>query len=238
MTSPEHNAVLALVPARGGSRGIPRKNLVLVGGHPLVAWAIVAGQAAGFARVVVSSEDEEILAVAVHYGAEPLERPRELADERAEDQGVIAHARLALDWPDGALVAYLRPTTPLRDPAVLQAAVRVLMEDARATALRSVHLAPESPLKWYAARADGRLAPVNRSFVNRPRQSCPEVWVPNGAIDVLRHAAWGDRVVGFAAPGLEVDSPAQLAYIRWVATHERSPLAEVLANGRAHGVTR
>jgi len=107
---------VAVIPARGGSRGIPRKNLVLLGGHPLVAWSIAEARTSGL-ECVVSSDDEEILSVARSYGAWGIRRPPELSTGMLEHpDDVIIHA---LDeWektnPAVELVAFLQPTVPIR----------------------------------------------------------------------------------------------------------------------------
>jgi len=113
--------VLALVPARGGSKGIPRKNIRDFAGHPLIAYSIAAGlHAALVNRVIVSTDDEEIAEVARQYGAEaPFLRPAEFAQDQSLDLPVFQHA---LEWlaekenyhPD--VVVQLRPTSPVRPP--------------------------------------------------------------------------------------------------------------------------
>ncbi|HQC21081.1 MAG TPA: acylneuraminate cytidylyltransferase family protein, partial [Anaerolineaceae bacterium] len=111
--------VLALIPARGGSKGIPRKNIRDFGGAPLIAWSIAAAlRAETVTRVIVSTDDEEIAAVAREWGAEtPFLRPAELAQDDTTDYPVFRHA---LDWlaahenyrPE--VVVQLRPTSPVR----------------------------------------------------------------------------------------------------------------------------
>jgi len=201
-----------------------------LGGHPLVAWAIAAArQTPDIDRIVVSSDSVEILAVAERYGAEALARPPLYAGDGARDSGVLHHARERLAWPAGRPIVYLRPTTPLRDPAVLGAAIRYFARTPRASALRSVQLAPESPLKWYHSDEDGWLVPVNPQLVNAPRQACPPAWIPNGYIDILRGTVYADGgTLGFAVVGDEIDSPRQLAYLQWVVSHTPSPLIGVL----------
>src|SRR5262245_22108602 len=112
-------SVVAIVPARGGSKGIPRKNVREVGGHPLIAYSIAAGLASPLvSRVIVSTDNEEIASVARAYGAEvPFMRPAELAADDTPDLPVFIHA---LDWlarhenQSPAIVVHLRPTSPLR----------------------------------------------------------------------------------------------------------------------------
>ncbi len=128
VTTPE---VLAIVQARGGSKGLPRKNLRLLRGHPLVAYSIASGLAArSITRVIMSTDDEEIAEVGRAYGAEaPFLRPAELAEDDTPDFPVV-RARLAwLAKHEGYLpeiVVQLRPTTPLRPRGMLDEAVRIL----------------------------------------------------------------------------------------------------------------
>ena len=142
----------ALIPARGGSKGVPKKNLRPLGGHPLIAFSIAAAQQCPeIGRVIVSTDSPEIADVARTYGAEvPFLRPSALAQDASTDREVIHHA---LEWlrthegrqPD--LVIQLRPTTPLRDPALLSAAVQFFRSRDEATSLRSVHELSEPPQK-------------------------------------------------------------------------------------------
>ena len=107
--------ISALIPARGGSKGIHKKNIKLLHGHPLIAYSIIACKMSDMiGRIIVSTDDEEIAEVALKYGAEvPFMRPAELATDKSRDMEVIKHY---FDVTGDADVAYIRPTTPLRDP--------------------------------------------------------------------------------------------------------------------------
>src|SRR5512135_2313933 len=128
MTNPE---VLALIPARGGSKGIPRKNIRPFAGYPLMAFSIAAAlQAELVTRVIVSTEDQEIAEVARQFGAEtPFLRPEELATDRSTDLPVFQHA---LTWlarhedyhPE--IILHLHATSPVRPPGILDQAVHLL----------------------------------------------------------------------------------------------------------------
>ena len=155
--------VLAIIPARGGSKGIPRKNIKVFAGHPLIAYSIQAGlQARGVSRVIVSTDDEEIAAVARAYGAEtPFLRPAELAEDRTLDLPVFQHA---LDWlaehegyrPE-ALVQ-LRPTSPVRPPDLVDQAVETLLAHPEADSVRGVVPAGQNPHKMWRIDAEtGRM---------------------------------------------------------------------------------
>ena len=133
----------ALIPARGGSKGIPRKNIRNFVGYPLIAWSIAAAkQASCVTRVIVSTDDEEIASVAREYGAEtPFLRPSELAQDQTTDLPVFEHA---LDWLEKnenykpEFVIQLRPTSPIRPQDCVDSAVRILMEHAEADCVRGV----------------------------------------------------------------------------------------------------
>lgn len=193
--------VLALIPARGGSKGLPRKNLRLLQGHPLVAYAIAAGlQAQHVTRTVCSTDDAEIAAIALRYGAEvPFMRPAELAQDLTPDLPVCQHALHWFAEREGwqpAIVVHLRPTAPIRFPGEVDAAIEVLLAQPAATAVRSVCPAPCNPYKMWRLPDDSeRSAPFMIPLLdvpgisepyNHPRQELPPVWWHNGAIDVIR----------------------------------------------------
>lgn len=222
------SGLLVLIPARGGSRGIPRKNLAVVGGRSLVGWAVAAGLASERAdRVVVSTDDPEIADEARAAGAEvPFLRPAELAADDTTDLPVFRHALEHLAAEDGYrpdLVVHLRPTSPARRPGLVDAAVAALEARPDATSLRSVSPAPMTPWKMYDV-VDGLLAPllgtVEAEAYNQPRQALPPAWVHDGVIDVIRtDVLLGGSISGprmLAWPSLpeeavDIDHPADLA---------------------------
>ena len=120
---------LALIPARGGSKRIPRKNVKPFAGRPMIGYAIAAAQAAGvFNRIVVSTDDDEIADVARACGAEvPFRRPAALADDHAGTVPVVAHALDALAWPDDQAVCCIYPGVPLLRASDLRAALDLLL---------------------------------------------------------------------------------------------------------------
>ena len=132
---PEEARVLAVIPARGGSKGILRKNLAQLDGHPLVAWSVVAAVRSSIVnRTVCSTDDEEIAAAAVRYGAEvPSLRPHALSGDDVPDLPVFQHvlAELARDGWQPDIVVHLRPTTPFRRFGLVDDAVRLLGGDLR-----------------------------------------------------------------------------------------------------------
>lgn len=191
--SPGPSAAVAIIPARGGSKGIPRKNLVHVGGRPLLHWAIDAGlEATCVDRVIVSTDDDEIAEVAREGGAEvPFIRPAELALDATTDLPVFQHAVAWLDAHGGApdIVVHLRPTSPSRRPGLVDAAVAHLLEHPEASSLRSVSPAPHTPWKMWEIEGDylrPLLGTMELEAFNQPRQALPPAWLHDGVIDVIR----------------------------------------------------
>lgn len=134
--------VLGLIVARGGSKGLPRKNIRMLGGHPLVAYAARSGALAeSITRVIISTDDEEIADAAVKYDAEaPFMRPAELAQDDSPILATIQHALRAVEESDGPYeaVCLLQPTTPFRTPNDLDAAVALLRGSPEADSVVSV----------------------------------------------------------------------------------------------------
>ncbi len=189
--------VLAIIPARAGSKGIPRKNIRNFAGHPLIAYSIAAAlQARRVTRVIVSTDDPEIGEVARAYGAEvPFLRPAELAQDTTLDLPVFQHA---LAWltaneayaPD--VVVQLRPTSPIRPVGLVDEAVRILLEHPEADSVRGVVPAGQNPHKmWRIDLQTGQMknlldVPGVPEPYNAPRQVLPPVYWQTGHIDVIR----------------------------------------------------
>jgi N-acylneuraminate cytidylyltransferase len=192
----DHPEVLAIIPARGGSKGLPRKNLRELSGHPLIAYSIAAAkQADSVTRVIVSTDDEEIAATARAYGAEtPFLRPAEFAQDQTLDLPVFQHA---LTWlsenenyhPD--VVVQLRPTSPIRPPQMVDEAVKLLLDHPEADSVRGVVPTGQNPHKMWRIGADGRMQPLLTvegipEPYNSPRQILPPVYWQTGHIDAIR----------------------------------------------------
>jgi CMP-N,N'-diacetyllegionaminic acid synthase len=222
--------VLAVVPARGGSKGILRKNLRPLGGKPLVTWAIeCALQAQLVTRVLCSTDDPEIADVARAAGADvPFLRPAELATDSAEDWPVFLHA---LDWLDEHddwrpdLVVNVRPTSPLRRASHVDAAIRLLL-DSGADSVKSVNLARQHPHKMWLRTSGGLMEPFEKTpfRLSRgpdvPRAQLEDVYWQNGLVDVTRRSVIldqkvmiGEHVAGLvveSVDAVDVDSPLDL----------------------------
>ncbi len=189
--------ILALIPARGGSKGIPRKNIRNFAGYPLIAWSIAAArQSALVTRVIVSTDDEEIAAVAREYGAEtPFLRPVELAQDTTTDLPVFEHALHWLQENEGyrpEIMVQLRPTSPIRPANMLDHAIRILLNHSDADCVRGVVPAGQNPFKMW--RFDAEDQPMKPLLAvdgiaepyNAPRQFLPVVYWQTGHIDAIR----------------------------------------------------
>jgi N-acylneuraminate cytidylyltransferase len=224
------DGVLALVPARGGSKGIPRKNVREVAGHPLIAYSIAAGLASPrIDRVLVSTDSDEIAEVAKTYGADvPFMRPAELAADDTPDLPVFAHALGWLEKNEGyrpSIVVHLRPTSPLRQVSDLDRAIALLETEPRATAVRGVCEPFQNPYKMWRIGGDGVLSPLLQGEFaepyNQPHQKLPRVYWQTGYIDVIRRTTiergsmTGDRILPLvldADSWVDIDTPAALDY--------------------------
>lgn len=191
--------ILALIPARGGSKGIPRKNIKSFAGYPLIAWSIAAAiRSELVTRVIVSTDDEEIAAVAREWGAEtPFLRPADLAQDKTTDLPVFEHALKWLEEVEGyrpEVVIQLRPTSPVRPKSMVDDAIRILMEHPDADCVRGVVPAGQNPFKMWRFNGDGR--PLNPLLevpgiaepYNAPRQILPPVYWQTGHIDAIRES--------------------------------------------------
>ncbi len=193
--------VLAVVPARGGSKGLPRKNLLHLGGHPLLAYSIAAGkQAYLVSRTICSTDDLEIKEHAKAYGAQvPFLRPTALAQDTSLDLPLFHHA---LQWFEEhqnwkpEVIVHLRPTSPIRFPGQVDTAIELLINTPQATSVRAVCPSPCTPYKMWRPGAESHegnsfmkplleLPGITEPF-NHPRQELPLVWWQTGGLDVIR----------------------------------------------------
>lgn len=240
--------VLALIPARGGSKSIPRKNLLMLAGKPLIAHAIAHAKAArNITRIVVSTDDDEIAQVARDHGAEvPFMRPAVFAQDLSPDIDVFRHALKTLS--DGGYacdaVVHLRPTSPVRDGRRIDEAIELFLSRPDADSLRSVTPATQSPFKMWRI-VDGLMQPIvrtgDRESQSQPRQQLPQVFWQNGYVDIVRPAVviargemCGDRVLPFI-----MDEPVyELDYPESIATAEAALAGRpvVVARGERHAV--
>jgi CMP-N-acetylneuraminic acid synthetase len=193
--------IVATINARGGSKGVPGKNIRDLGGLPLIAWTIrEARRSALIDRVIVSSDDEGILAVARSHGADtPFVRPAELARDDTPGVDPVLHVVEAIKPDTYDYIVLLQPTSPLRTVQDIDGCIIACL-DADLPCLISVTEADESPYYMFNMAQDGLLSPVipQQSFHTR-RQDLPRVVAPNGAVYVA-DCAWLARTRSYLTP--------------------------------------
>lgn len=205
--------VLAVIPARSGSKSVIDKNIRMIDGKPMIAYSIEhALQAKSINRVIVSTDSEEYAKIARTYGAEtPFIRPAEYATDTSLDLDVFMHALTFLEKEEGYapdIVVQLRPTYPIRRIEDIEQMVHYLEEHPKVDSMRCVAPANEIPYKmWHMDEVSGMLSPLMTDIpecYNMPRQQLPKVYYQNACIDVFRasvvtkkHSMTGDVIAGY-----------------------------------------
>jgi CMP-N,N'-diacetyllegionaminic acid synthase len=223
--------VLAIIPARSGSKSIKNKNIRKINGKPLLAYSIEHALESSFInRVIVSTDSLKYGNIARKYGAEfPFTRPADISGDLATDLLVFEHA---LDWlqinesyiPD--ILVHLRPTCPIRKVSDIDNMIEILMNDPAIDSVRSVVLAPDTPYKMWFRNDSGLIMPAINSTTkeayNQPRQSLPAAYLQNASVDVIRtntitekHSMTGDRIYGYVMDhNWDIDYLSQLRIAR------------------------
>lgn len=215
-----NNNVYAIIPARGGSKGVPGKNIRYLASYPLIAYSIViALKCPSIERVIVSTDSEEIANISKQYGAEvPFLRPVDISGDISTDKEFFLHA---INWFEKheqfcpEYWVHLRPTTPLRETDIVENAIKTMLRNENATSLRSAHEAPESPYKWFKIGKNGYFEGINSSdkrpeYYNLPRQELEKVYIPDGYVDLVRssfmkssNSLHGDKMISYISPYCE-----------------------------------
>lgn len=218
--------VLAVIPARAGSKSVPHKNIRMIGGKPMIAHSITHAKESRYInRILVSTDSEDYAEIAREYGAEvPFLRPAEYATDFALDYDVFLHALTWLKENEGYepdIVVQLRPTYPIRKVEDIDKMIEMLINNPKADSVRSMTKATEIPYKmWLKAENIGentdkgientdvvKIEPLMKDIpecYNMPRQQLPCVYYQNACIDVFRpfvvtekHSMSGDYILGY-----------------------------------------
>ena len=235
--------ILAIIPARGGSKSVHRKNIQPLAGHPLIAYSIAAGlQSTRVSRVIVSTDDEEIAEISRSYGGDvPFLRPAALAQDDTLDLPVFAHA---LDWLEANesyipnIIIQLRPTSPLRPPDCIDRALDILLGNVNGDSVRGVIPSGQNPYKMWRMSEKGHLQPlIGNDFnepYNMPRQQLPQTYWQTGHIDVMRASTIlekksmsGDIILPLIIDSryaVDIDTPKDHQYAEWILGHRDLPL--------------
>lgn len=195
----------AIIPARGGSKGIPKKNISLLGNRPLMAYSIIASLLCErIDRVVVSTDDDEIANIAKVYGAEvPFMRPKEYATDSSSDFGFLKHFFDNISCDE---VALIRPTSPFRNPNFMGEVIEMYFNNKdKMTGLRSAEVMNQPAYKQFKINGnyfEELFDNFNgiKNYSNLPRQEFPLTYSPNGHIDIVKRetiesgSVFGDKI--------------------------------------------
>lgn len=208
--------IISLIPARGGSKGLPNKNIISIKGFPLIAYSIIACRLLEEnSRTIVTTDSEKIAEIARFYGAEvPFLRPSEISGDKSKDIEFVLHAINWLSENEGEVPEYLlhmRPTAPLRHENIMKEAIKTIKSNCDATSLRTGHKAMESPFKSFFKSDSGYFESISEGIsndeANNARQNFRQVYTPNSYIDILKtefiineNQMHGDRMIGFETP--------------------------------------
>jgi N-acylneuraminate cytidylyltransferase len=214
--------VLAIIPARGGSKGIPGKNLAELAGRPLISYMIESALGAkSISRLVVSTDDESIAEVSRENGAEVVMRPPEISGDEASSESALLHTLAHLKDSEGykpELVVFLQCTSPLTTSEDIDGTVAILLKEEADSALA---VTPFHYFLWDRGE-DGAASPIGHDKDKRePRQSAKEKYLETGAVYVMRSSAFIDaahrffgKTAMYVMPRercLEIDEPVDLA---------------------------
>lgn len=185
--------IVAIIPARKGSKAIKDKNVVKLKKIPLLAHSIIAAKKSGIKRVIITTDSERYIKIAKKYSAEaPFMRPRKYSQDKSLDEDYLKHCynwyyknkKIKID-----IFIILRPTTPFRDPKIIKKALKLFI-DKKLNYLRSAHIASESPFKWFKKDKKGFFKPITKNsnfkMTFMGRQNFEKVYIPNGYIDILK----------------------------------------------------
>jgi len=189
--------ILAIIPARSGSKGIPNKNITDFGGHPLLAYSIATARLSKLInRIIISTDKQEYAEIAKKYKCEaPFLRPKEYAEDLSLDKEFFKHA---LNWleknenyvPD--LIVHLRPTVPLRQAELIDKMILEMLDNEKATSLRTGHIHKKPGHKLFKKKGDyieffGKEDfQQNEEYYDYPRQDLPITYTSNGYVDIIK----------------------------------------------------
>lgn len=221
--------ILAIIPARSGSKSVPHKNIRQVNGKPMLAYSIEHGKESKYInRIILSTDSKEYAEIGQQYGAEvPFLRPAQYATDTALDIEVFYHCLDFLQENEGYhadIVVQLRPTYPIRSVKDIDAMIEVLIKNKEMDSVRSIAPAKEIPYKMWHRGKDGIITPVMKDIkegYNMPRQALPKIYYQNACIDVVRgdvildnYSMSGNKIYGYEMDkNYDIDTEEEFALV-------------------------
>ena len=227
-----------IIPARGGSKGVPKKNIKFLDGHPLLTYSIATScLSKNIRKTIVTTDSQEIADIAIKYGAEvPYLRPSDISGDHATDIEFFKYHiqylhKNNLEIPD--LLVHLRPTTPLRETKVINDAIEAFLADKDATALRSAFFTHLTPYKMFK-KEGSYMKPflhsdLAKEFYNLPRQVFEDAYIPNGYVDIVKTSIFensdilhGDNIYLFETDNVaDIDTIEEFHFAEEIVHQER-----------------
>ena len=222
--------IIAIIPARSGSKSIKDKNIKILNGKPLIVWSIQACLKSKFInKVIVSTDSKKYAKIAKKYGAdEIIIRPKNISKDKSTDYEAILHTIHNLEYCSYDLIAHIRPTTPQRNVSDIDRAIKIFAMS-KYNSLRSVHEMSETAYKSFEIYKKNELKPIanlkcSLDDLNKPRQSFKSTYMANGVIDIYRKKfilenkkLFGKKVMAYITKYTEeVDSLDQFKYINYL----------------------
>ena len=214
--------------------------------YPLIVYSIAVAKLSGIDRIIVSTDSKQYAEISIKFGAEvPFMRPKEISSDTSTDYEWATHAMQWFKNNEESLPEYwfhLRPTTPLRKPKILIEAFNTIVNDENATSLRSAHLVPESPFKWFMKDDNGYFKGLRPDLtsekINMPRQYFPKTYNPNGYVDIIRSSyvlnnvdLHGGKMIVYETPVCpEIDTIKDFDYIKYSIQQNRPEILDWLNN--------
>jgi CMP-N,N'-diacetyllegionaminic acid synthase len=212
-----------LILARGGSKGLPKKNIKTLLNKPLIGWVIEsAKQTINIGEIYVSTDSDEISEISISYGAKIIQRPKHLSTDNSIDRDAFLHG---LDFiPPCEEIVHLRATTPIIDSDVLDNAIRYYYtKKDYCSSMRSGHKMAESIYKYFKKDEIYFTGIFDSEFHRLNRQDAPQTFVPNGYIDIIKvetlrntQSLHGNKILAYVTePVIEIDSIEDFEYLQY-----------------------
>ena len=239
--------IYSIIPARGGSKRVPGKNIMLLKGHPLIAYSIRASlKSKLIQRTIVSTDTREIAIHAEKYGGEvPFLRPEEISKDKSTDYEFMNHAIQWFSEKESMIPDYLillRPTTPIRDPKIIDDAISTFQRNREATALRSVHEMSETAYKCFEIENNLLKTLCSGVFeldeANATSQEFPRTYAANGYVDIIKPSfvlenekLFGNKVLAYITDlTYEVDTTADFELLEMTVNNKEEELKMLFNN--------